>query len=235
MPRNYPWLLGNLFALILIFGPPVIGAAIGFVAARSYWGWSGWGSFVASVITACLTNAPGCVLYLRDQRRLDEKIAQDEKNDSATLIEWQRRFDDSVFGVPQFFGVGHATGWYAKHLKGFSGFVSVAPKQRIGSARIEVYITPNGFTDAQRQFYLRLLHGRPGLMDPIYPLIQSAYYREFSTAEEFPSEVCLESAKIGRDHDGKLDGTVLGFIYAQDEYVDVHLSGETVTSIHFYM
>ena len=71
-------------------------------------------------------------------------------------------------------------------------------------------------------------------MKQIYPLIQSEYHREFPEAGEFPPEPCLEWAKIGRDIEGKLEETAIHLIYDQDEYVAVHLDGETVTLIDFY-
>ena len=145
--------------------------------------------------------------------------------------EWQRRHTDPVFGVP-FFNGSPVPGWTSEHLDEYSGLVSIPTN---GRPDIKVYITPFGFTDSQRQFYLRCINDKPDLMERIYPSIDAAFSNEFPGRGSFPRDPYFLSAEIGQDEDGILTDTVLSFEYDQDEYVNVRITGEEVTSVDFWM
>ncbi len=159
-----------------------------------------------------------------------------DENDALALRKWKERYTDSVFGIPDFRQVHYPRGWYSEHLKDYSGLVYVESKRALPTAfqGVKVYVTSEGFTDPQRQFYLRLSHDLTGVIRQILPSVEAAFRRDFPQQGTFPESPRLLGAELGKSSDGKLESAVLTFEYDQDAYVDVVLSGDSVTSVSFY-
>jgi hypothetical protein len=217
---------------IVMYGIPLFGATVAVLAARHHFALSVWSTIGIGIIGACGTTVPFLMwLNWREAKEMRE-FQQTQIERKIALERWQERFCDPVFGIP---GYDWLPG-QPQDLEDYSGMVPVAPKEPNDcSARITVHITPDGFTESQRQFYLKVIHDFPGLMKQIHPAISSAFYREFPNAGEFPREVGLHSMEIGRERDGKLEKTILTFEYEQDEYVTIDFTENRVNSIEFYM
>lgn len=226
------WSIEEAGIYVVLFGIPLFGSIVAVVGLRHYFAISGWGTILIGIIGACGTTVPFWVWLIRHHAKKLREFEIEQTERKLALDCWQQRLSDPIFGIP-------GSNWRPgerDNLESYSGMVPVSPKEPNACyALVSVHITPDGFTESQRQFYLRAIHDYSSLLKQIHSAINAAFRREFPSAGEFPLEVGLCSIEIGRDIEGKLEKAVLCFEYAQDEYVAIDFTGNRVNSVEFYM
>ena len=229
------WLLNGV-TYGFLYGLPLSGFIAGVVLSHR------WGHpFLAAVFVCAATTFVSILPIVaffrwadRSDQRASDWLKESRRRDEVALAQWRERCGDSVFGEPSLsVGVGPPL---SEVLENYSGFVNVSPGElpRYERCRIYVYITQSGFTEAQRAFYLRLVHDMPAIQQWLQPRVTTAYEAEFAK-----SDVCsihyLHTLRIGEDRRGEPLPVTLTFEYDQDEYVDVDLAGDRILAIRFFM
>ena len=156
--------------------------------------------------------------------------------DRDAIAAWQRDHTDSVFGSPTIWGEPVLDGKWSERLKQYQGRVIISPPQRFrGPIELFAHIGPRGFTEQQREFYRRLLLNHRPMIESYYPALNAAFRLEFHAQGDFPHTTSIHGLEIGPMNGDQLGESTLTLEYDQDAYVDVGITDEKVTSVHFWM
>lgn len=168
--------------------------------------------------------------------RACSRIELKRASDLDAIAAWQVHQTDPVLGTPKSVGEPILDGKWGERLKQFEGRVAIDPPQRLlGPIRILAHIRPQGFSEQQRQFYRRLLSNHEAMIDSYYSVLNAAFRAEFPTQGDFPHDTSIHGLEIGPMTGDQLGETILTLEYDQDAYVDVGITNDKVTSVHFWM
>ena len=73
------------------------------------------------------------------------------------------------------------------------------------------------------------------MIESYYPALNAAFRSEFGAQGDFPHNTSIHGLEIGPMNGDQLGESTLTLEYDQDAYVDVGITDEKVTSVHFWM
>ncbi len=227
---------------LVLLASGLVSFATGFMVTRRIADeWLGLNSLTIvtiALLAGGLTSAIGLLVgfNLFALPRACARIELKRAGDRAAIVAWQQKHSDPVLGSPKRWGEPILDGKWSERLKQFQGRVVIDPPKRLpGPIELFAHIGPQGFTEQQREFYRRLMLNHRSMIESCYPALNAAFRLEFHAQGDFPHTTSIHGLEIGPMNGDQLGESTLTLEYDQDAYVDVGITDEKVTSVHFWM